>query len=367
MSQFKSGPVIAIGSLPPPVHGNAIAFVAFVEELQSRIPVLVADIGPGTRLRGLGYHLNRFGRVLKAIFTLFRNRKRSRVVYHNVDAGLGLAYGLLIVLAARALNYRPFLHHHSYSYIDRWNWAVSLLVLFAGDNACHIMLANCMADGFRSRYRYPYEMIVVGNARLLRPSEMSLILPDGPLVLGHLSRLGRDKGLYDVVRTFDAMSRNGANIRLVVAGPAEDAESQSVIEQLIARYPDRVQWLGPVADAPKAAFYKSIDVFLFPTRYRNEAQPLVILEAMQFGRPSIAFARGAIGELLAESGGVSVSSTCDFAKSAAIPLTEWVDNRKQLRAAGEAARKGFENMLYRADGQLAQLFSLMASSQGKER
>ena len=48
----------------------------------------------------------------------------------------------------------------------------------------------------------------------------------------------------------------------------------------------------------RSAFIGSLDIFLFPTNYANEAEPLVIYEAMRRGVYVIACDRGAISEML---------------------------------------------------------------------
>ena len=203
---FEAVTVVAVGSLPPPVHGNAVAFEAFVEELRNHAKVIVADISPGQLSRGLRYHARRTGRVAKAILALLRNRRKNSALYHNVNAGMGLAYSLAIVTVARLLRYRCFLHHHSYSYVDEWNLGLDMLIRISGRNAMHVMLAQSMADAFREQYPRAYATAIVGNAKLLATYEIAAIPAERPLVLGHLSRLGSDKGLHDVLRTFDAMA-----------------------------------------------------------------------------------------------------------------------------------------------------------------
>ena len=79
----------------------------------------------------------------------------------------------------------------------------------------------------------------------------------------------------------------------------DDARS---FAEMIAAAPYRVHVLGPVHGAAKARFFAMIDVFVFPTRYAHEADPLVVWEALAAGRPVIAYARGCIREQVGDAG-----------------------------------------------------------------
>jgi glycosyltransferase involved in cell wall biosynthesis len=56
--------------------------------------------------------------------------------------------------------------------------------------------------------------------------------------------------------------------------------------------------LGPVGPTQKDEFYKSIDLFLFPSQFAQEAAPLVLYEAQSAGVPCLASDRGVIAEML---------------------------------------------------------------------
>jgi glycosyltransferase involved in cell wall biosynthesis len=61
--------------------------------------------------------------------------------------------------------------------------------------------------------------------------------------------------------------------------------------------------LGPIYGETKERFYQHLDILLFPTKYANEAEPLVIHEALRNGIHVIACDRGAIAELLQNGAG----------------------------------------------------------------
>jgi glycosyltransferase involved in cell wall biosynthesis len=329
-----------------------MVFEAVVDKARQEAEVIVFDISPGTLVRGLRYHIKRAAKVARAVFGLFASRRRSNTLYHNVDAGMGLIYSLAIAATARLLSYRCFLHHHSYSYINKYDRLFDWIARIGGRGTIHIALAESMSAALRARYPGICQSIVLGNASFLDPQAVPDIPAERPLVLGHLSRLGTDKGLPDVLRTYDMLAEK-TDVHLILAGPPDNDDSIHAIENMISRYPKRVQWLGAVSGERKVEFYESIDVFLFPTR--NEAQPLVLLEALEAGRPSIAFARGTIAEMLLDSGGLSVNPSEDFAMRAVPLLTLWSSDRDGLIAAGERACERFASILRQANDQMADL------------
>ncbi|QMV71932.1 glycosyltransferase [Comamonas piscis] len=81
-----------------------------------------------------------------------------------------------------------------------------------------------------------------------------------------------------------------ADVQLLIAG---EGEQRKDLEALIARERSQqgcanVQLLGQVSEAQKHALFNSCDIFALASRERTEAFGLVLIEAMQHGKPCIA-------------------------------------------------------------------------------
>jgi glycosyltransferase involved in cell wall biosynthesis len=113
--------------------------------------------------------------------------------------------------------------------------------------------------------------------------------------VGFLSNLNPEKGLNVVIDAAIRCHERGLDIEFVIAGPTVGAEAADDISWARKSFGDFIEIRGPVSGQAKAAFFETVDVFLFPSRYRCEAQPLVSLEAMSYGLPIIALCRGAGG------------------------------------------------------------------------
>ena len=115
---------------------------------------------------------------------------------------------------------------------------------------------------------------------------------DGPVNIGFLGRLGKQKNAALLLQAFaDAFTRNhSAVLTIGGTGPEEEALRCRSHELGIA---DRVRWLGPCsADA-----MRGFDIFALPSSY--EGMPYVLLEALRAGVPVAATAVGGVGSVIA--------------------------------------------------------------------
>jgi len=121
-----------------------------------------------------------------------------------------------------------------------------------------------------------------------------------------------------------------------------------------------VEYVGPLYGEHKERFYRQLDVFLFPTNYANEAEPLVIYEAMRQGVHVIACDRGSIAEMLRDGAGLAFSRE-HIVEAAAAHLAKFNDDRPALLAAKRMSMLQAQRV--RCAGKIA-LENLLACMQG---
>lgn len=108
----------------------------------------------------------------------------------------------------------------------------------------------------------------------------SLGIKDNAFILAFIGRLTRDKGIYELLASFELLNRNNPNIELIILGPMEESEGwiKNKISSLSA-----VHWLGNVREPEQ---YLSItDVLCLPS-YR-EGFGTVVIEAAAMGVPTV--------------------------------------------------------------------------------
>jgi glycosyltransferase involved in cell wall biosynthesis len=121
-------------------------------------------------------------------------------------------------------------------------------------------------------------------------------LGEGPMVT-YLGRLTVDKGIH---RFLDAVSDAAARRPLVAivggTGPEESEVRRRLrSEPVLAR---QVRYVGPVAEAEKAALLGQSDLFVLPST--SDTASIVLLEAMACGTPCLASSVGGPAEIVEE-------------------------------------------------------------------
>ncbi|SDG15600.1 Glycosyltransferase involved in cell wall bisynthesis [Limimonas halophila] len=335
-------PVRVIADLPPPEHGQARVSACVVDRLAARGKVAVHDIAPAG-----GRRLPAVARALAAVAV-----RPSRALYMPVLAGRGTAVVIALAGLARLRGVPVALHHHSFAYLDRRWRTLAWLVRAAGPATEHVVLCPAMARRLRQRYGVRRTR-VVGNAAVVAgpssptPSFVSPFPGAGeggervsrpgqcPMTIGFVGAVSRAKG---VDAFLDLARRMAPDVRAVVAGPVADGDAAGVLAAASHELGERLT--RRAASNDRDALFAGIDVLVLPSRYRHEAQPLVVLEALARGIPVIATGRGCLPGM-AQPPALTVlprdGATVAAAERALAHLTPRLDTaRREARALYEA-------------------------------
>jgi glycosyltransferase involved in cell wall biosynthesis len=179
-------------------------------------------------------------------------------------------------------------------------------------------------------------MADTGIESLPAPTDRSTRDPAGPVRLLYVGRVVRTKGVRDAVR---AMTRlDDLPVVLDVVGDGFDAAE---CRGLVTAHglADRVRMHGAVAHEEIDAFYRSADVFVFPS-YR-EPGGTVVFEAMGHGLPLIVADRGGPAGSVDRSSGLRLSPRTpeQYAHDIADAVRLLVVDRSLRLSLGEGARR----------------------------
>jgi glycosyltransferase involved in cell wall biosynthesis len=343
------------GPLPPPVHGFSTICAEMLEVLKARMPVAVFNRALGPRLKAIGV-LHQLVRAVNYLKTCIA--KRDTTLYLALSGGRGQFIDLIYVLISKLFRRPIYIHHHSYTYINapsRMNRCFFALVR----KERHIVLSPNMGVLLNRVYGLdPAVVRVVSNAAFYRWQDASPVQANqaAPLRLGFLSNITFEKGIVEFFAVLAALNRRGIEYRAHIAGPIAPETRQS-FERLLGATA-HVHYAGPVYGEDKERFYRELDLFLFPTRYANEAEPLVIYEAMRHGVHVMACDRGSIAEMLRDGAGLVLPRDAPV-EAAADHIECFSNDRGALLSAKNASLQQAQRILFASKASLENLVTCM--------
>ena len=111
-----------------------------------------------------------------------------------------------------------------------------------------------------------------------------------------------EKGPLEVVGAVERLHREGIRVTASLVGEEQSTAFQRVLLSRIsaAGLGDIVEYSGPMHGRAKWQCLLRSDIFVFPSSYKYEAFPLVILEAMAASLPVVATDIGAVGDMVVD-------------------------------------------------------------------
>lgn len=153
---------------------------------------------------------------------------------------------------------------------------------------------------------------------------------NGKITALFLSRLEKEKGVYDILESIPAVIEKFPQACFLFAGEGKDREKMEIICSE-SQFCDHVKFLGYIHEEEKSRFLSRGDVFLFPSQH-PEGMPYALLEAMSHGLPIIATPVGAIPEIITnqENGFFVPTESPEILAETMIRLLSDFDLRKKM-------------------------------------
>ena len=110
----------------------------------------------------------------------------------------------------------------------------------------------------------------------------------------YLSNLMKEKGILEILKVSEKF--NDDEIEFNLAGEMEP-EVKNIVEKYLKKYPKKLIYHGIVNGEKKKELLLDNDIFILPTYYSNEGQPISILEAYVTGCSVITTNQGGICDI----------------------------------------------------------------------
>lgn len=162
-----------------------------------------------------------------------------------------------------------------------------------------------------------------------------------PISLLFISNLFEEKGIFDLLKIMSRIKKNTKNesdIRLIISGEFLRVGVRKKLQRAIEDEGLQaiVELQDPVYEEAKAKAFQESDIFIFPSYFRMECFPLVLLEAMSYSLPIVSSDIGAITEMIenGKEGFIIKERDIDGFADAIIQLADDPALRNEMGSAG---------------------------------
>lgn len=365
--------VVAVGPLPPPVSGGTIAFREVCDDLARRgVPHRVVDVSPPQSVHVAGARVAA-GRVrawlgaLRAIDAALAGAHTPHGPRPALYLLLGQARGsflrdALCVAAARRRGARVVGHVHGGSYDLLYESLGPALRRALRAMVRRLDAVVVLGEGLRATFDFEpaarARLRVVPNALPVdgwtAPAPRTLA-PGRPARLLFLSSLMETKGYLELVRAAALLRDRGIPVRVDLAGEFRQSpddervrsadHARALLDETVRALglENAVTWHGSVEGEAKRALLAECDLFVLPTRYRFEGQPIALIEALAAGLPVVSTRYRAIPDVVVDgvTGRLIDAGTPEAVADAVAELLEPDAYARASRAALERARERF--------------------------
>lgn len=339
---MKRPKIVMIGAFPPPIYGMSLINKAVYDCLLSvGAKVMVIDVSANSLDRRVSRRLTRLPKIISALTALICMQNiHKAILYLSVSGGFGQLYEIFITLLARLRGMNIVLHHHNYTYLNIRSRYTDFLLHAAGSSAIHLVLSEEMAEQLRRIYNVSHT-VTVSNAVFCFRNEGTMSKSRKTIqTIGFISNISAQKGVFDFIDLFDSITSQKYPLRAMIAGPFQNTRVKHDVRTRLSQM-QNIEYVGPKFGSAKDRFFEQIDVLVFPTRYANEAEPLVIIEALSRGIPVIAYGRGCIPEMLKGYCGKAIDVNKKFVPGAFEIIKAWHSEPDTFEQATKAASHRF--------------------------
>ncbi|GIU68448.1 MAG: glycosyl transferase [Candidatus Parcubacteria bacterium] len=311
---MKKLKILFIGRFPPPVHGASLVNESYFKSkiINQKFQTDKVNLSYSKNLEEIGkFNLRKFFsipitklKILKKIIFF----KPDLIYFEIAPVGFAFLRDSIYVLILKLFRKRIIFQIHARG-INKVvkNKLLKEYYKFVFKNTKMILLSK----------------ILYGEIKKIIPKENVYILPNGikdelnekkfdviiskrnknkkPILL-FLSNMIEEKGALDVLKICNELKKRRINFECLFVGSWQNKLFEKKWKYFLKKYEleKKCKYLGPKYGKEKEKILKKTSFLIFPTTYKNESFPLVILEAFMFGIPVLSYNNGAIKEIISK-------------------------------------------------------------------
>jgi glycosyltransferase involved in cell wall biosynthesis len=312
--------------------------------IQDGIPVKIIPFAPSiTPAQDL--------KTLVRLINYFRKERFDIVHTSTVKPGLlGRIAAKLVGTPIIVHTYRGLYLHDQMSPFQRWFY---LNIERIGTACCDVILSQNKEDihtAITNKVCPPEKIVYLGNGIDTTRFDPSLVstekttalranlgIPPNVQVIGFVSRMVREKGVYELLQAAQMIKSSGMQVRYLTTGSSQSDKTTAVSpDMLLKQYglEEEVMLLGHRDDIPE--LLSVMDVLVLPSY--AEGIPRIVMEAATFGKPVVATrARGTVE--IVEDGKTGLLVPVRDARALADGILKLLNNPAEAAQMGQRARQ----------------------------
>lgn len=335
---MKKNIILAVGTLPPPMHGQAMAFLVTTSSVKDIKYIVNNNFSK----------LSFLNKTLKTVFSIFHITYyfifyNFNIVYFTSSRSkLGCIKDLYLIFLCIIFNKKTVNHvqgaEFKYLYQSSGLFLRFLIKSLYSKININILLFDKMKE--------QYLEVAKKNTFITIPNfydddivfNLKKDLKKGDTIhFLYLSNLLYTKGILHLLHAFDDLSKVFPNVHLHIAGDiiSDKQMSRKRISLELQKYLDKnesISYYGTVGGKEKTFLMEKSDVFVLPTFYLTEGLPFSILESMGAGLTIITTRHNYLEELVSENEGLLIES--ESIPSLFNALNFFVQNPNEIRKRG---------------------------------
>lgn len=298
--------ILLIGPTPPPYNGMSVVTETILNSsLKDRFELIHLDISDRRSLKNIGkFDIINIYLAVKhfLVFLWLIIFKKPDLVYLPIAQNIaGYLRDSLFLIPCRIFRLKTIVHLHGSYFRDFYKKSKRIMQWLIEFTLRKVSGAIVLGEKLRYIFKdflSEDKIFVVPNGVKDDFSNFSKNYESKTVQVLFLGSLCKEKGVFEVLKIIPILTQKYKNLKFVFAGEwirnKEKKEAMEFIKENGSEI--YVEFPGVVHSEKKKEFLMNSVLFILPTDYPFEGQPLVILEAMSAGLPIISTDKGAISE-----------------------------------------------------------------------
>jgi glycosyltransferase involved in cell wall biosynthesis len=272
-----------IADLPPPIQGISLVsswVIDFMKMKKQNLIIIDTTVKPG-RI----YVIRRFLKFITVFMEIYRAQK-NELVYMPISHGLTLFPQIILIGYFKLKCCRIVVHHHSFLPISQPKLLRNRIChSFLRQGVEHIFLSEFMRIEYSRTWKQKGVSWVVTNHQvaLQRTNNRKSLAKIPGRMFCYAGRMTTEKGFWDSSSLTRLLLTTYNEMESVFLGPALELPIIEELANLQREFPNRFCHIDSYEETVLTEKLQASTFFIFPSRYLNEASPLVVMEAQSLG------------------------------------------------------------------------------------